>query len=127
MTFVTLGCNTCHNGALLGGNSFQKFGVYGDYWELTKSQKKDEGKFAISKNENDKYMFKTPSLRNIEKTGPYFHDGSVDKLEDAVRIMAKLQLDKTIDQEQITNIVAFLKTLTADVPAEFKNNPTATK
>jgi cytochrome c peroxidase len=116
-TFITVGCNSCHMGNVVGGNIYQKFGVFTDYWELTKSQKIDEGRFEATKNEADKYFFKTPSLRNIEKTAPYFHDGSVENLEDAVTIMAKAQLNKELTSEETANIVAFLKTLSGELPA----------
>ncbi len=119
-TFTTVGCIACHSGNLLGGQLFQKFGLYGNYWEHTKSKKVDEGKFEVTKDEADKYVFKTPSLRNIEKTYPYFHDGSVEKLEDAVNIMAKTQLNKELTEKETTDIVAFLKTLTGEVPQHLK-------
>lgn len=119
-TFTTVGCITCHSGNLLGGQMFQKFGLTSNYWEHTKSKKIDEGKFEVSKNEADKYVFKTPSLRNVEKTYPYFHDGSVEKLEDAVNIMAKTQLNKELTVKETTDIIAFLKTLTGEVPQEYK-------
>lgn len=123
MAFITNGCTQCHAGALLGGNQFQKFGVYHEYWKFTGSKKIDKGRYAQTKNENDKYMFKVPSLRNIEKTAPYFHDGSVAQLDSAVKIMAKVQLNKDILNEELQNIVAFLKTLTADIPKEYKTAP----
>jgi len=119
-TFTSVGCTACHSGNLLGGQLFQKFGLMSNYWEHTKSKKIDEGKFEVTKNEADKYVFKTPSLRNIEKTYPYFHDGSVDRLEDAVNIMAKTQLNKELTQKETTDIVAFLKTLTGEVPQHLK-------
>lgn len=119
-TFTTVGCIACHSGNLLGGQLFQKFGLYGNYWEHTKSKKVDEGKFEVTKNEADKYIFKTPSLRNIEKTSPYFHDGSIEKLEDAVNIMAKTQLNKELTAKETSDIVAFLKTLTGEVPQHLK-------
>lgn len=118
--YINNGCTTCHSGIAMGGQMFQKFGVYGNYWEHTKSKKIDAGLFDISKKESDKYLFKVPGLRNIEKTAPYFHDGSVEKLEDAVRIMAKLQSDKDLSEKQVENIVAFLKTLTADIDDKYK-------
>jgi cytochrome c peroxidase len=125
MSFITTGCTQCHTGPLLGGNIFQKFGVHEDYWKYTKSQKVDEGLFAISKNENEKYMFKVPSMRNIEHTGPYFHDGSVTSLEESVKIMAKVQLNYNISDAEVNNIVAFLKALSADVPESVKKAPAA--
>jgi cytochrome c peroxidase len=114
--FMDNGCITCHAGSQLGGNMFQKFGVHKPYWEATRSKKKDEGKFEVTGAESDKYFFKVPGLRNIEKTWPYFHDGSVEKLEDAVAIMADVQLNKKLNEGDVNDIVAFLKTLTGEVP-----------
>ncbi|MCS6982413.1 MAG: cytochrome-c peroxidase [Flavobacteriales bacterium] len=123
MAFITTGCTTCHIGPGLGGNMFQKFGVHANYWEYTKSSKIDEGKYAVTKMEADKYMFKVPSLYNVEKTYPYFHDGSVSSLEEAVKIMAKIQLNVDLPQEEIQKIVTFLKSLTAEIPAELARDP----
>lgn len=113
--FKEVGCYTCHMGNSLGGNMFQKFGVYGNYWDMTKSEKVDEGKFEATGNESDKYIFKVPSLRNIEHTFPYFHDGSISDLGESVKIMAKTELNKELTEEQVANIVVFLKTLTGDI------------
>lgn len=114
-TFVAVGCVSCHSGNALGGNMYQKFGVFGDYWEYTKSKKIDEGRFEATQNEADKYFFKTPSLRNVAKTHPYFHDGSVEKLEDAISIMAKSQLNKELTEEEVNDITTFLKALSGEV------------
>jgi cytochrome c peroxidase len=119
-TYIKVGCATCHSGAVLGGNMFQKFGIYGDYWNETKSKKIDNGRFDVTKNEADKYVFKVPSLRNIEKTYPYFHDGSVSDLKTAVKIMAQLELNKKLDDKQVDEIVTFLKTLTGEVDPALK-------
>ena len=119
-TYINYGCTTCHNGSLLGGNSYQKFGVFADYWSLTKSKNIDNGRFDFTKKEEDKYVFKVPSLRNIEKTGPYFHDGSVSNLKDAVRIMAKSQMNLNILETEVDEIITFLNTLTGEVPNELK-------
>ncbi len=97
---------------------YQKFGLFEPYWEYTKSQKADEGRFAVTKSENDKYVFKVPVLRNVAMTRPYFHDGSVDELPDAVRIMGKVQLGKELAKEQIQEIVAFLHALTGKIPED---------
>lgn len=123
VAFTTNGCTQCHSGALLGGNQYQKFGVYSNYWEHTGSKKIDEGKYVVTKDTNDKYIFKVPSLRNIEKTGPYFHDGSISSLDSAVKIMGRVQLGRQIDDEDTRNIVAFLKALTSDIPNEYKKTP----
>ena len=119
-TFIDKGCVSCHSGISLGGESLQKFGVYGNYWELTKSKNIDKGLFDITKKPDDLYVFKVPGLRNIEKTYPYFHDGSVKDLKNAVKIMGKLQLNKELNNDEIENIVAFLSALTADVDANYK-------
>lgn len=122
-SFINVGCTTCHTGEAIGGNMFQKFGVHKDYWELTKSKVIDEGKSKVSGVPEEKYVFKVPSLRNIEKTYPYFHDGSVAGLADAVTIMAKAQLNKDLSESEKTNIVAFLKALTGEVPALYRKAP----
>lgn len=121
--FMDAGCNTCHMGNLLGGNIFQKFGVYGNYWEHTKSEHIDEGRFKETGLEGDKYMFKVPSMRNITKTGPYFHDGSVADLGEAIQIMAKVELNKDLTEGQVTDMIAFLDALTGELPADLKSVP----
>ncbi len=118
--FMDKGCIACHMGNVLGGNTYQKFGVFGDYWELTKSKSIDKGKFDVTKKEADLYVFKSPSLRKIEKTYPYFHDGSVTDLSEAVKIMGKAQLNLDLKETEIKAIVAYLNSLTADVAAEYK-------
>ncbi len=118
--YIETGCTTCHAGQLLGGAMYQKFGLYGDYWAETQSKNIDMGRYDLTQKEADKYFFKVSSLRNIDKTAPYFHDGSVATLGEAVRIMAKLQLNKDLVKEEIDAIVLFLGTLTADIPQEWK-------
>lgn len=118
--FMDNGCITCHIGVALGGSFLQKFGLYGDYWEWTKSKNIDQGLYDLTGKENDRFLFKVPGLRNVEKTGPYFHDGSVSSLEEAVRIMAKLQNDKELTDQQINDIVAFMKALTSDIEDKYK-------
>ncbi|WP_456422803.1 cytochrome-c peroxidase [Lutibacter sp.] len=114
--FIDKGCVACHSGNAVGGKIFQKFGIYDDYWKYTKSKKIDNGKYDVTKNENDKYIFKSPSLRNIEKTYPYFHDGSIKDLKEAVSIMAKIQLNKDLSEKELNALVAFLNSLTAKTP-----------
>ncbi len=114
--FMRTGCITCHSGKLLGGHSLLKFGSFYNYWELTKSSTIDMGRYEVTKKEGDKYMFKIPSLRNVAQTAPYFHDGSVENLEEAVKIMAKLQVDKDLSDEDAKLIVAFLNSLTGKLP-----------
>jgi cytochrome c peroxidase len=117
--FVSYGCVGCHNGPLLGGNSLQKFGVVKDYWLATGSTKVDAGRFNVTKKEEDKYVYRVPMLRNIAKTAPYFHDGSVDKLDDAVRVMAEVQLGRQAPAADVADIVAFLTSLTGDIPLHY--------
>jgi cytochrome c peroxidase len=122
-TFMDVGCTACHSGTVLGGNMYQKFGLMGNYWDFTKSQKVDNGRFLVTNNESDKMLFKVPSLRNIEKTHPFFHDGSITDLGEAVKIIAKLQLNKDLTDQEVSEIVTFLKTLTGTVPAELAKAP----
>jgi len=122
-TFMDVGCTACHSGPVLGGQMYQKFGLAGTYWDFTKSAKVDNGRFLVTNNESDKFLFKVPSLRNIEKTHPFFHDGSVTDLGEAVKIIAKLQLNKDLTDQEVQEIVTFLKTLTGTVPAELAKPP----
>ena len=121
--FMAFGCSGCHNGVTVGGQMYQKFGLTQDYWTATGSQKIDKGRFNDTKNEADTYIFKVQQLRNVAVTPPYFHDGSVADLRDAVRIMAKLQLGRDVSADDIADIVAFLGSLTGEVPAEFAAAP----
>lgn len=122
-TFIESGCVTCHTGQLLGGSMLQKFGVYENYWEYTKSTLIDEGRFEVTQNEADKYIFKVPSLRNITETHPYFHDGSVADLGEAVKIMAKVSLNKDLTDDETKDIVAFLGALRGEVTEEMSSMP----
>ncbi len=119
-TFMDAGCITCHNGPAVGGTMMQKFALFGDYRELTHSKGNDEGLKKQTKKESDKDMFKVPSLRNIEKTGPYFHDGSVADLKEAIKIMGKTELNKDLSQADIDKIYVFLKALTGKLPNNAK-------
>lgn len=123
--FVESGCGGCHAGALFGGTSSHKFGIHRDYWDLTGSSAVDVGRAAVTKRDEDRHVFRVPMLRNVAKTGPYFHDGSVANLGDAVRIMGQAQLGKNLDKEAVAEIVEFLGALTGPVPAHFK--PEVTK
>jgi cytochrome c peroxidase len=118
--FIATGCITCHAGNVLGGAMYQKFGLMGNYWEHTKSEQIDNGRFDITNNEYDRYMFKVPSLRNIEKTYPYFHDGSVKDLRNSIEIMAVIQLNKELTDKELDDITVFLKALTGEVPPDMK-------
>lgn len=117
--FVATGCAACHNGALLGGRSLQKFGLVKDYWLATGSKVVDMGRFNATKNEADKYVYRVPMLRNISQTAPYFHDGSVNRLEDAVQVMAQVQLGRELPDTDVADIVAFLGSLTGAIPSHY--------
>lgn len=123
-TFVATGCAGCHNGPLVGGTMYQRFGITTDYWTQTRSADIDKGRFVDTKNEADLYLFKVPPLRNIARTPPYFHDGSVAALPDAVRVMAKTQLGKDLGATEVAEIVAFLESLTGEIPQNFREAPT---
>lgn len=118
-TFVSTGCTTCHNGVGVGGNMYQKLGLVKPWEGL-----KDNGRSDITKNEAEKGHFKVPSLRNIEKTAPYLHDGSVGELSTMVSKMAEHQLGKTLSGDEVQSIVAFLKSLTGDLPMDYIAKPT---
>lgn len=115
-TFMDTGCGGCHNGAVVGGGMFQKFGIVEDYWKETGSKEIDKGRFDVTGNPNDMYVFKVPGLRNVAMTPPYFHDGSARTLPEAIRIMARVQLGKTLSDKDTTAIAIFLGTLTGKLP-----------
>ncbi|MBL8889001.1 MAG: c-type cytochrome [Planctomycetaceae bacterium] len=117
--FIEIGCANCHSGKLLGGDGFERFGIHREYWTETQSRQQDVGLFETTKNEVDKFRFRVAMLRNIEKTAPYFHDGSVATLSEAVRIMANLQLDRQLSPTEIEAIVDFLSSLTGEIPANY--------
>lgn len=116
-TFIETGCIACHTGALLGGNMFQKYPLFGTHREYTGSEVEDTGKMQVTKDEADRDVYKVPSLRNIAETWPYLHDGSVNELDKAIDIMARAELNKTLTLQQIIDMAAFMKTLTGEVPA----------
>lgn len=111
--FKDKGCIVCHNGFGVGGNSFQKFGIAKPYDKDTQTL----GRYNVTKDEKDKYVFKVPLLRNIELTAPYFHDANTWSLSEAVNTMAEYQLGVTLADDETNRIVAFLKTLTGDQPS----------
>ncbi|HEY8064315.1 MAG TPA: cytochrome c peroxidase [Methylosinus sp.] len=117
--FIEVGCAGCHDGVGVGGTSFAKFGVVEDYWKETGSKDPDKGRADVTKNDADLYVFKVPSLRNVAKTGPYFHDGSVADLPKAVRVMGKVQLGLDLSDKDVEAITAFLGALTQPVPANY--------
>ncbi|MHB8843805.1 MAG: cytochrome-c peroxidase [Nitrospirota bacterium] len=121
--FMDTGCTACHMSPYLGGQMYQKFGVFEPYQKYTKSTQVDEGRFTVTKSEADKFLFKVPVLRNVAMTPPYFHDGSVDRLGDAVVIMAKVQLAKDLAAGTADDIAAFLRSLTGKIPESLLRAP----
>ena len=119
LTFVDVGCSNCHDGTNLGGTNYARFGIQEVYWKATGSQHVDEGRFEETKVESDRYVFKVPILRNVTETGPYFHDGSVERLRDAIRVMGRVQLGIDLDETRTGDIEAFLKTLAGKPPSIF--------
>ncbi|XYH95031.1 cytochrome-c peroxidase [Sorangium sp. So ce1128] len=118
-SFLDLGCARCHRGALLGGGSLEKFGVVRDYRTLTHSATDDNGRFDVTHVERDRDVFKVAPLRNVAHTAPYFHDGSVASLHEAVEVMAAAQLGKNPAPDVVADIVAFLEALGGAVPPTF--------
>jgi cytochrome c peroxidase len=110
--FKVKGCTACHSGALLGGTTYQKMGLVTPY----KTKNSDIGRAAITGQDSDKFVFKVPSLRNISLTYPYFHDGAVWSLKEAVIIMADVQLGQTLSDNEATKITEFLSSLTGVQP-----------
>jgi cytochrome c peroxidase len=109
--FVDVGCISCHFGVNVGATMLQKVGLV-KAWPDTR----DRGRFEITRREADWMVFKVPSLRNVAETGPYFHDGSVTSLEEAIRMMARHQIGRELDQEDVTLILTWLKSLTGEIP-----------
>jgi cytochrome c peroxidase len=110
--FKDVGCTSCHNGPAVGGNSFQKMGLVNPYVTNNPAQ----GVAGLTGKDTDRFKFKVPTLRNVELTYPYFHDGAYWKLEEAVDVMARLQLGRQLREDEIGKITAFLKTLTGEQP-----------
>ena len=111
--FISSGCMACHMGPAFGGSMFQKLGLVKPY------ETKDEGRAKVTGKEADKNVFKVPSLRNVAKTAPYFHDGSIKTLPEAVQIMAEHQTPSgPLSDQKVENIVAFLDSLTGELPKE---------
>lgn len=113
--FKSYGCITCHQGMLVGGNMLERFGVMRDYFADRGNLKEaDFGRFNVTKNEEDRHVFRVPSLRNVALTAPYFHDGSAADLPSAVMIMGKYQLGLELEPEQVGLLVSFLESLTGE-------------
>ena len=106
-TFLKVDCNSCHDGKLIGGETYEPLGKEHPY-----ENQDDQGMYMVTKDETERMFFKVAPLRNVALTAPYFHDGKIKTLEEAVRKMGKLQLDKELTDQQVSDITAFLKTLT---------------
>ncbi len=117
-TFVRTGCAACHNGAYVGGQMYQRLGLVKPWPALT-----DSGRIVVTKVPTDLYVFKVPSLRNVSMTSPYFHDGSVASLDEAIRMMARHQLGVELDDARIGSIRAWLIALTGELPAAYIAEP----
>jgi cytochrome c peroxidase len=116
--FIAAGCGTCHAGALLGGHIYQKIGAMRPYPDTS-----DPGRFKVTKVERDRMLFKVPSLRNVAKTAPYFHNGKIGGLEQAVAEMSEYQLGRQMTADEVASIVTFLNSLTGEIPAEYIRKP----
>lgn len=116
--FKGVGCIACHQGRNVGGNMFQRFGIFGDYFaDRGHVTEADYGRFNVTRNEADRFVFRVPSLRYASLTAPYFHDGSAPTLPRAVQVMARYQLGRTLTGDQVDSIVAFITSLAGPRPA----------
>lgn len=115
--FVETGCTTCHNGVGVGGHHFQKLGQIKGY------KTTDQGRFEVTHDEDDRLKFKVPSLRNVAKTAPYFHDGSLKTLDETIHTMAEYQLGTNLSHEEVQSIAAFLGSLTGELPKDALKPP----
>src|SRR5690606_37816382 len=106
-TFIDAGCITCHTGPVFGGNMYQKMGLIKPYKNTV-----DLGRHDATQNDLDNYFFKVASLRNVTLTAPYFHDGAVESLDEAIQTMTDLNLGKTLSDSEVKSIRTFLKSLT---------------
>jgi cytochrome c peroxidase len=117
-TFVRTGCANCHNGPYVGGQMFMKLGVVKP-WPTAN----DSGRYTVTRKPEDLFVFKVPSLRNVEKTAPYFHDGSVASLDSAIRMMGRHQLGIELSDAQVRDIHTWLGSLTGELPAAYIAEP----
>lgn len=122
--FKKYDCATCHVGEILGGQSYELIGVQHDYFADRQAEmtEEDNGRFKQTKAERDRHRFKVPGLRNIALTAPYFHDGSMKTMDDAIRAMAKYQLGIDLPQAEVDKIVAFFNTLTGEYKGKLLTN-----
>ncbi len=118
--YLDAGCASCHAGAAMGGNSYQKLGVFRDWPD----QKSDRGRFDLTHEQSDAMYFKVPVLRNIAETGPWFQNGKVQSLDQAVRLMGEYQTGQKLSAAQVQQIVVFLRALTGPIPTNYIQPPT---
>jgi cytochrome c peroxidase len=116
--YLESGCQSCHAGTYLGGNQYQRLGA-AKPWPDTS----DPGREKVTKSQADRMIFKVPSLRNIDRTAPYYHDGKVEKLEDAIARMGEYQLGRNLTPEKSQSIATFLRALTGEIPADYVRKP----
>jgi cytochrome c peroxidase len=112
--FKEFGCAACHQGMNVGGNLFQRFGVFHDPFAQGPIRTADLGRFTITGEADDRFVFRVPSLRNVAVTAPYFHDGRAETMEQAIEEMARNQLGRVLTDREIGLIAAFLRTLTGE-------------
>jgi cytochrome c peroxidase len=112
--FKDYGCVACHQGVNVGGNLFQRFGIFHDPFAELPIRTADLGRFTITGNADDRFVFRVPSLRNVAVTAPYFHDGRAKTLEQAIEEMARSQLGRVLSEQEIELIAGFLRTLTGE-------------
>jgi cytochrome c peroxidase len=116
--FRSTGCTNCHQGSKVGGERFEVLGE-ANPWPRTE----DLGRFELTGNQADRLVFRIPGLRNVARTAPYFHDGSVESLEEAVELMGWHQLNLKLSPETVGDIVAFLKSLDGELPSSLAAIP----
>ncbi len=119
--FKSIGCVSCHQGQAVGGNMFQEFGIMNKFSsQFAEATKSNKGRINVTDRQVDLHRFKVPSLRNIELTAPYFHDGSVETLDEAIEVMAEYQLGESLVPSDVAKLKAFLISLTGEIPEELK-------
>jgi cytochrome c peroxidase len=116
--FVEVGCNACHSGTYLGGHLYNKLGAAKE-WPANE----DAGRYEVTQREADRFFFKVPSLRNIAKTGPYLHDGSIPHIDTMIAMMGEYQLDRELTEDEVASIATFLDALTGEIPTDYVKRP----
>ena len=120
--FLDAGCAVCHAGTYVGGNLYRKLGAMEPWPDSS-----DPGRFGVTHNESDRMVFKVPSLRNVARTAPYFHDGKVDTLDEAVSSMAQHQVGRQLNESEVKSITTWLGSLTGEIPADAAEPPVLPK